>query len=369
MFAALVFFGTATLGLGTLLVLERSGRWISRLTPEEVVNVRVYREASPSVVHLTSEGRSLISSVAGEAPPPSTGSCIVWDERGTLVTNDHLIAERGAARVTMADGSWREVLYVGSSSEYDLAVLFVLTQGERLQPAKRGRSRDLAVGQRVFAIGNPFDLDQSLTVGVVSGLGRRIRGYAGDSVLEGMIQTDAAVNPGNSGGPLLDSRGRVVGINTAIAGSSATSAGVGFALPVETLEQVVPQILREGFEPWPEIGIVLASDGFSSQHLSATDWRNELDLSFGILLLQVLPGSPAEAAGIQAVGISTPEGRLVGRDVLVGVDGKILSSRDQASAIFARKRPGDTVRLQILRGNPGRSTEVELAWGAPRTGS
>lgn len=359
-FAAIVFFGTATTGLLVLLLLERraSVPRASGLTPEEQVNVHVFEEVSPSVVHLVSTGRTLIPSTHGEEQPPSSGSGIVWDERGLIVTNDHLIRDRLAGEVVLADGSRSRVEYVGSDQEADLAVLFVLERSEPWKPARRGSSEGLRVGQRVFAIGNPFGLDQSLTVGVVSGLGRRVEGYYPGSTHEGVIQTDAAVNPGNSGGPLVDSRGRVVGINTAIAPESVTSAGVGFAIPVETIERVVAQILEQGFEPWPEIGLVLAPDGFESQW----GWTAERG-PFGLVPIQVMAGSPAAEAGI--VPIQLVEGGLaqVLFDRIRSVDGVEIERRAQASEIFASKRAGDEVRLEVLRGMPGELHEFTLVWG------
>lgn len=357
-FAAIVFFGTATVGLLALLLLERGAGpvRVSGLTAEEQVNVRVFAETSPSVVHLVSTGRTLIPSGSAEELPPSSGSGIVWDERGLIVTNDHLIRDRLTGQVILADGTRSKVTYVGSLQEADLAVLFVLQRPAAWKPARRGSSAGLRVGQHVFAIGNPFGLDQSLTVGVVSGLGRRVQGYYPGSIHEGVIQTDAAVNPGNSGGPLVDSAGEVIGINTSIANESATNAGVGFAIPIETVERVVEEILKEGFEPWPEIGVVLAPDGFEAQW----GWTAEQG-PFGLVAVEIFEGSPAARAGLSPV-LLTGEGPVLFHRIR-RVDGVEIVRRAQASEIFSRKRVGDEVELEVVRGLSEEPTTLTLVWG------
>lgn len=360
-FGAIVFFGTATVGLLTLLLIERRRTDPSEdgLTTEERVNVSVYAEASRSVVHLVSSGRTLLPSSENSEQEPSSGSGIIWDDRGLVVTNDHLIRDRLQGQVILPGGKPHEVLYVGSDQAADIAVLFVQDLPEQWTPARRGLSSELRVGQRVFAIGNPFGLDQSLSVGVVSGLGRRVQGYFSGSIHEGVIQTDAAVNPGNSGGPLVDSRGRVVGINTSIVGDLQASAGVGFAIPVETIEAVLPAILNQGFEPWPEIGLILAPDGFEAQW----GWTEE-NGPFGLVPIQVLEGSPAFEAGIMAVGVERESGAKILFDRIVQVDGVAIEQRSTASDIFATKVEGDTVQLTVARGMPPQFHTVPLQWGA-----
>ena len=362
-FAALVFFTTSTIVLGVVLVTSRTEPAATEgLTAGERVNVAVFHRASPSVVHLTAGGRTIVPSDPDSAERlPESGSGVVWDERGYVVTNDHLVRDRGLASVAFADGSVYETLYVGSLQQVDLAVLFVLAPPEKLVPIARGSARDLRVGQTVLAIGNPFGLDQTLTVGVVSGLDRQIETFDG-AVLGGVIQTDAAVNPGNSGGPLLDTGGRLVGINTSIAEASATSAGVGFAIPVEAIEEVYPILLRDGLEPWPEVGLVLAPDAMAEEFLSQARRAGD-EPTDGVLVLEVLSDSPAEEAGIEEVLITgAPQAVVAVRHVLVAADGVELLSRETLSSIFARKAPGDAVVLDLWHRSPSRRGPVTLTW-------
>ena len=253
--AALAFFGAPSSVDGAPEAVPRAVAPRGPLTSEEHANIEIFRRASPSVVHITSLGmqRDLFSLRVQEVPR-GTGTGFVWDERGHIVTNFHVIQDANGAKVTLADQSSWDAELVGTFPGRDLAVLRIKAPRDKLPPIAIGSSRDLQVGQRVYAIGNPFGLDQTLTVGIVSALNREIESFGGRTI-RGVIQTDAAINPGNSGGPLLDSAGRLIGINSQIASPSGASAGIGFAIPVDEVNRVVPRLIRDGRFVRPSIGV------------------------------------------------------------------------------------------------------------------
>jgi S1-C subfamily serine protease len=216
------------------------------LFEDEKRTIGIFRQASPSAVHITTLAvrRDRLTRNLSRIPQ-GTGSGFIWDREGRVVTNYHVIQGADAADVTLADQSVWKARLVGGFPDKDLAVLVIDTPKERLRPVPLGTSHDLEVGQSVFAIGNPFGLDQTLTTGIISALGREIESANGQTIGD-VIQTDAAINPGNSGGPLLDSAGRLIGVNTAIQSPSGASAGIGFAIPVDEVNRVVPQLIRDG---------------------------------------------------------------------------------------------------------------------------
>ena len=250
--------------------------------------LRVWRQASPAVVHITTLAvRQDAFSFNVLQIPQGTGSGFIWDAAGHVVTNFHVIREADAATVTMADHSTWKAHLVGAYPDKDLAVLRVDAPSASLHPIPIGTSHDLQVGQKVFAIGNPFGLDQSLTTGIISALGREIQSVT-QRPIKDVIQTDAAINPGNSGGPLLDSAGRLIGVNTAIYSPSGVSAGIGFAIPVDEVNRLVPQLIRHGRVIRPGLGIQVGPARLAA----------ELGLS-GVLILGVVPDGPAPKAGIR----------------------------------------------------------------------
>lgn len=269
--------------------------------------------------------------------PRGSGSGFLWDDAGHVVTNYHVVEGAAEARVRFSDGKELSAALVGASPMHDLAVLRVGAAAKR-QPLPVGSSGDLKVGQKVFAIGNPFGLDWTLTTGIVSALDRSLRGEAG--VVEHLIQTDAAINPGNSGGPLLDSAGRLIGVNTAIYSPSGASAGVGFAVPVDTVNRVVPQLIAKGRYSRPTLGI--ESDPRLSELVSA-----RLGVK-GVVVLRVRPGSGAEAAGLQGSRFS-PDGSFQPGDIITAVEGKAVESLPALQARLDDYRIGDSVRLSLLR--------------------
>lgn len=345
-FAALVFFITATVSLSVIQLKRSASDESSLLWPEERRTIEIFQRVAPSVVHVTSEGveqSPLPKPRADEDPGPGVGSGFVWNDRGYIVTNHHLVDHRGVANVTLSDGSKYRAVLVGVDEDTDLAVLAIPVAVGMLEPLELGSSADLQVGQKVFSIGTPFGLDQSLTVGVVSALNRGIRAMNG-KLIDGVVQTDAAINPGSSGGPLLDSSGAVIGVSTAIHDSSLTNVGVSFAVPVDTIRRIVPRIIQLGVEPWPELGLVLAETEFSRRflgHMPTEAGRN------GILVIEVEADSPASRAKI--VPVMYGDNFMTVGDVIVGIDGERVASRDDLSEVLLQKREGDLVLLELIR--------------------
>ncbi len=306
------------------------------LAEDEKSTIAVFRSASPSVVHITSIAVRRDFSLNVHQIPEGTGSGFVWDERGHIVTNFHVIESGNSAVVTLNDGSTWQARLVGVEPDKDLAVLKIDAGALALQPIPVGESSDLNVGQKVFAIGNPFGLDQTLTTGVISGLGREIQSRTGRKI-EGVIQTDAAINPGNSGGPLLDSAGRLIGVNTAIFSPSGTYAGIGFAVPVDIVNEVVPLLIRDGRIAKAGLGIEVADDAVATA----------LGVDQGAVVQSVQPTGAAAAAGILP-----PYRDRAGRwnfEVILAVDGhKVRSAKDVRDALYNRK-VGEIVKITLLR--------------------
>ena len=306
------------------------------LASDEKNTIDIFRNAAPSVVYITSIAvrRNLFSLNVYEIPQ-GTGSGFIWDKQGRIVTNFHVISDASRLEVTLADrSSWKAVL-VGAAPDRDLAVLQISAPADKLRPIALGESKDLLVGQKAFAIGNPFGLDQTLTTGIVSALGREITAVTGRTIHD-VIQTDAAINPGNSGGPLLDSAGRLIGVNTAIYSPSGGSSGIGFAVPVGEVNRVVPQIISKGKLIRPGLGITLANRRLTE----------ELGLE-GVMVLQVQPGSSAEKAGLRGT-TQAREGLVLG-DVIVAVNGKEVKDYDSLRDELERHEVGESVTLSLMR--------------------
>ncbi len=316
----------------------------------ERTTVEIFRKAAPSVVFITTlrtrwdPFRRNIFEI-----PSGTGSGIVWDRRGHVVTNFHVIQGASGARVTLDDGSVWPARLVGSHPNKDLAVLHIEAPTERLRPIVVGSSKDLSVGQAVFAVGNPFGLDHTLSTGVVSGLDREIRSVGGRPIY-GAIQTDAAINPGNSGGPLLDSAGRLIGINTMIYSPSGASAGVGFAIPVDTVVRVVGQLIRFGRVVRPVLGLRLDTGQLAAR----------LGIR-GVVVLGVVPGGPADRAGVRPASVDPLSGRLRLGDVIVGLAGRDVEDYEALERRLDELEPGQRVQLVLERDGARRTVQVRLA--------
>ena len=310
------------------------------LAADERSTIEIFERASPSVVFITTRQRVVdLWSRNVFSVQRGTGSGFVWDDLGHVVTNNHVIENASEATVQLNDGrSYRAVL-VGTSPDHDLAVLRISVPFDRPPPVPIGTSGDLKVGQKVFAIGNPFGLDYTLTTGIKSALDRSMADENG-ATIKHLIQTDAAINPGNSGGPLLDSAGRLIGINTAIYSPSGAYAGIGFAVPVDTVNRVVPQLVAQGKYIRPSLGIGVDED--INRALT-----RQLDLS-GVLVLKVEPGSAAQAAGLRGTRVDD-FGDVIAGDVILAVDGEPV---EDVAALLSRLddyRVGDEVILQIWR--------------------
>ena len=318
------------------------------LSPGEKSIIGLFRQASPSVVHITAitVQRDLFTLNLYQIPE-GTGSGFVWDTNGDVITNFHVIQNADAAQVTLADQSNWKARVVGVAADKDLAVLRIDAPAHRLHPIPVGTSKDLQVGQSVFAIGNPFGLDQTLTTGVISALGREIESVTRRPI-QGVIQTDAAINPGNSGGPLLDSAGRLIGVNAAIYSPSGASAGIGFAIPVDTVNRIVPELIRYGKVIRPGIGVQVAEDQIAEQ----------LGVK-GVLVVDVRAGSAAAKAGIRPTRREA-SGRVRLGDVIVAVEGTKVDSPNDLFLALEKYKVGDSVNVSLLRDGKTVQTKVTL---------
>ncbi|WP_182867354.1 S1C family serine protease [Rhodopirellula sp. JC639] len=317
----------------------------------EQSTVELFRTVSPSVVYLTTRSRiaSPFSRRAIEVDAGS-GSGFMWDEFGHIVTNFHVLQEASSAKVVLWDQSSYEATLIGGSADHDLAVLKINAAAAKLLPVAIGTSGDLLVGQAVFAIGNPFGLNQTLTTGVVSAKSRSIDSPTGRSI-EDVIQIDAAINPGNSGGPLLDSAGRLIGVNTAIYSPSGTSAGVGFSIPVDTVNRVVPQIIANGrYEP-PQLGVRVIAE------LSdAVTQRLGVE---GVLIFHVVPGGPADRAGLRETVIGQSSLVRPG-DIIQKIGDRTVRDMNDMLEALEHYAVGQTVTVEYLREGKTESVDVVL---------
>ena len=310
------------------------------LAADEQATIALFEQARDSVVFIATTERVVNPWTRNALQVPrGTGSGFVWDRLGHVVTNDHVIAGASAATVRLADGRAYNAVLVGTSPAHDLAVLRIGVGTGRPEPLPIGTSHDLRVGQTVIAIGNPFGLDWTLTTGIISALNRELPSETG-AVIERLIQTDAAINPGNSGGPLLDSAGRLIGVNTAIYSPSGASAGIGFAVPVDTVNRVVPRLIAQGRYIRPSLGIRA-----EEQLNAALSARLGIE---GVFVLEVEPGSAAERAGIRPARLGRDAGFQTG-DVILEIEGRPLRHVAELLAALDRHTPGDAVTLTILR--------------------
>lgn len=322
-------------------------------TNQEERTISVFQTTSASVVYITTTDKVFDYWTRNVSERPSgTGTGFVWDQQGHIVTNYHVVEGYKSAKVRLSDQRIFEADVVGASPRHDLAVL-KLRNTKDLPPAvKIGSSHDLKVGQTVLAIGNPFGLDHTLTTGVVSALGRSIDGEGQGNTMEDLIQTDAAINPGNSGGPLLDSSGRVIGVNVAIYSPSGASAGIGFAIPVDTVNRVVPQLVQNGRYIRPVLGITM-NDGVNERVGERLGVK-------GVLVLDVTPNSPAAQAGLRGT-VAQANDELVLGDIIQAIDGKPVTSTSELSATMDKYNLNDTVKVQILRdGSTQQELEIKL---------
>ena len=323
------------------------------LANDESSTIALFEQSSPSVVFITTLAHVPVRrnffgfSSEVRTLPQGSGSGFIWDHDGHIVTNYHVIAQAESAVIRTSDGMEYAAELIGSAPDQDLAVLRIDAPIGALSPLSLGTSNDLKVGQSTYAIGNPFGLDHTLTTGVISALDREMQSISGRTIF-GVIQTDAAINPGNSGGPLLDSSGRLIGVNTAIESPSGAYAGIGFAVPVDTVNRIVPQLIRYGRAARPGLGVQLARP-----HLAA-----QLGLK-GALILGVMPQTAAAAAGLQPMHRG-PQGRLKLGDVIISLDGQPIESGDDLIRLLDGRALGDVVSLGLRRDGAERSVKIAL---------
>ncbi|REK17983.1 MAG: PDZ domain-containing protein [Planctomycetota bacterium] len=324
------------------------------LSPEERINVAVYENVNRSVVNIKTETvhNDGFFFLETEVPGEGAGSGSVLDAQGHILTNYHVVESARAIEVTLFDGNNYPARVIGKDESNDIAVLKIDAPAESLVPVELGDSTNLRVGQRVFAIGNPFGFERTLSIGIISSLNRTLPAR-NHRLIKSVIQIDAAINPGNSGGPLLDSHGRLIGMNTAIASPTGQSAGVGFAIPVANIARVVPHLLQRGHVIRPDSGIT---------HVYPTEK--------GLLIAAMAPGGPAEKAGLRGFSVVKRQRRQgpfayqttqidrSSADLIVAVDGEKISSAGEFLSLIEARDPGARVMLTIIR--QGRTIEVPL---------
>jgi S1-C subfamily serine protease len=319
------------------------------LTSEEQHTIQLFQKAAPSVCFITTTAvrRDFWTRNIMEIPQ-GTGSGFVWDQKGHVVTNYHVIQGEGnKVKVTLSDRTSWDADIIGISPEKDLAVLRIKAPTNKLTPIMVGSSEDLLVGQSVYAIGNPFGLDQTLTTGIVSALGREIESVGGFPIRD-VIQSDAAINPGNSGGPLLDSSGRLIGVNTAIYSPSGASAGIGFSIPVAAVRWVIPELIQYGKIKRPSLGIEVLPTAESKRYDFA-----------GPLVMSVTKGSSAEQAGIRYTQRDR-NGDIILGDMITALNGKAIKSYEEMVLELEKYEAGQKVKLTVLRNKRELNLTIEL---------
>jgi len=321
------------------------------LLPQEKATIDVFREASPSVVHITSSNyrRDMFGLNIFEIPL-GTGSGFIYDQEGHVVTNYHVVQAGSKWRIKLADGSDWDAELVGAEPDKDIAVLRIKAPAEQLRPIKLGTSEDLVVGQSVLAIGNPFGLDQTLTTGVVSALGREIESITGRKIRD-VIQTDAAINPGNSGGPLLDSAGRLIGVNTQIASPSGASAGIGFAVPADIVNDIVPDLIRYGAVRRPTMGVTFAEDRIA-RRLGVR----------AVLIVEVVPGSGADEAGLRGTKVDSRGYIHQLGDIIIKVNDRDVRTGNELKDALESTSAGSEVTVSYVRDGEVKTAKVRLSY-------
>jgi S1-C subfamily serine protease len=323
----------------------------AELSNAEKSNIDIFRQASPSVVYITTLTEMVNLWTRDIARiPRGTGSGFIWDRHGHIITNYHVLQGASEIRISLSDHRTFSAVLVGASPDHDIAVLRMPLVVNMPSPLPIGTSHDLQVGQMMYAIGNPFGLDQTLTTGIVSALNRSIYNDNG-SQIKGLIQTDAAINPGNSGGPLLDSAGRLVGINTAIYSPSGAYAGIGFAVPVDTVNRIVPELIAHGKYERPKLGITI--DNELNKRITGQYGTK------GVAVIEVHQGSPAEAAGLKGVK-QMGRGQLIAGDIILGIDGHVIDDISTLLTTLDKYHIGDSVNLRYLREQKENTTSLIL---------
>jgi S1-C subfamily serine protease len=326
------------------------------LTEEERNNIAVYEKVADGVVNITSTAVQM-DFLFNVFPTQGSGSGSIIDSKGHILTNHHVVANAQKLEVTLADESKWPAKLVGSDPDNDLAVIKIDAPREKLKVIPMGDSKQLKIGQKVLAIGNPFGLERTLTTGIISSLGRTIRSETG-ILMEDIIQTDAAINPGNSGGPLLNSEGEIIGINSAIISPSGGSVGIGFAIPVNVARRIVPELIAKGYVTYPYIGAtIMPLFPEVAKHL-------KLKVEKGAMIAEVVKGGPADKAGLKGGSQRVQVGNMIviaGGDIVVKVDQHEVKTNDELIRYIREKKPGDTIVLQVYR--KGDFVDVKVTLG------
>jgi S1-C subfamily serine protease len=326
------------------------------LTEEERNNIAIYERVADGVVNVISTAVQM-DFFFNAFPSQGSGSGSIIDTRGHILTNHHVAANAQKLEVTLADGSKWPAKLIGSDPDNDLAVIKIDAPKEKLKVILMGDSKNLRIGQKVLAIGNPFGLERTLTTGIISSLGRTIRSEVGN-LMEDIIQTDAAINPGNSGGPLLNSDGEIIGINSAIISPSGGSVGIGFAIPVNTAKRMVPELIAKGYVTYPWIGATIQS------LIPEVAKFLKIKVERGAMIAEVAKGGPADKAGLKAGKQKVQVGNMIviaGGDIVVKADQRDVKTNDELIRYIREKKPGDTILLKLYR--KGKFEDVKVTLG------
>jgi len=338
-----------------ILLISFWGTHAVSITEDEKNNIAVYEKVADGVVNITSTAVQM-DFFFNAYPTQGSGSGAILDNKGNILTNHHVVANAQKLEVTLADGSRWPAKLIGSDPDNDLAVIKIDAPREKLKAIPMGDSRNLRIGQKVLAIGNPFGFERTLTTGVISSLGRTIRSEVG-ALIEDVIQTDAAINPGNSGGPLLNSDGEIIGINSAIISPSGGNVGIGFAIPVNTAKRLVPELISKGYVTYPWIGATIQT------LIPEVAKYLKLKIERGALIAEVVKGGPADKAGLKGGSQRVQVGNmivLVGGDIVVKADDQEIRTNEELIRYIREKKPGNIVTFNVYRKDKYEDVKVTL---------
>jgi len=325
------------------------------ITEDEKNNIAVYEKAADGVVNITSTAVQM-DFFFNVFPTQGSGSGAILDAKGNILTNHHVVANAQKLEVALADGSRWPAKLIGSDPDNDLAVIKIDAPREKLKVIPMGDSKNLRIGQKVLAIGNPFGFERTLTTGVISSLGRTIRSEVG-TLIEDVIQTDAAINPGNSGGPLLNSEGEIIGINSAIISPTGGNVGIGFAIPVNTAKRIIPELISKGYVTYPWIGATIQT------LIPEVAKYLKLKIERGALIAEVVKGGPADKAGLQGGSQRVQVGNmivLVGGDIVVKADDQEIKTNEELIRYVREKKIGNSVTFKVYRKDKYEDVKVTL---------
>jgi putative serine protease PepD len=325
------------------------------ITEDEKNNIAVYEKAADGVVNITSTAVQM-DFFFNVFPTQGSGSGAILDAKGNILTNHHVVANAQKLEVALADGSRWPAKLIGSDPDNDLAVIKIDAPREKLKVIPMGDSKNLRIGQKVLAIGNPFGFERTLTTGVISSLGRTIRSEVG-TLIEDVIQTDAAINPGNSGGPLLNSEGEIIGINSAIISPSGGNVGIGFAIPVNTAKRLIPELISKGYVTYPWIGATIQT------LIPEVAKYLKLTIERGALIAEVVKGGPADKAGLKGGSQRVQVGNmivLVGGDIVVKADDQEIKTNEELIRYVREKKIGNSVTFKVYRKDKYENVKVTL---------